>query len=102
MRPHTHLITPGDHYSPGTGSAVPTVVHGLSAATPAEEPLPAVLVARGTYPDRYPSAQAIEYPLIAPRRHDRYADLALGRVGLGRPGARRVLAPALTALETPQ
>ena len=102
MRPHTHLITPGDHFSPGTGSAVPTVVHGLSAATPADEPSPAVLVARGTYPDRYLSAQAIEYPLRTLRRHDRYADLALGRIGLGRPGARRVLAPALTALETPR
>ena len=102
MRGHTHLITPGDHFSPGTGSAVPTVVHGLSAATPAQEPSPAVLVARGTYPDRYPSAQAIEYPLRTPRRHDRYADLALGRIGLGRPGARRILAPALTALEEPE
>ena len=101
MKRHTHLITPGDHFSPGTGSAVPTVVHGLSAATPADEPLPAVLVARGTYPDRYPSAEAIEYPLRTARRHDRYADLALGRIGLGRPGARRVLTPALTTLETP-
>lgn len=101
MRRHAHLITPGDHFSPGTGSAVPTVVHGLSAATPLDEPSPAVLVARGTYPDRYPSAQVIEYPLRSPHRHDRYVDLALGRMGLGRPGARRVLAPALTALETP-
>ena len=102
MRGHTHLITPGDHFSPSTGSAVPTVVHGLSAATPAHEPPPAVLVARGTYPDRYPSAQAIEYPLRSPRRHDRYADLALSRLGLGRPGVRRVLAPALSALEEPE
>lgn len=99
MMRHTHLITPGDHFSPGTGSAVPTVVHGLSGATPEDEPPPSVLVAHGTYPDRYTSAEAIEYPLRAARRRDRYADPALGRIGLGRPGARRVLTPAFAALE---
>ena len=94
---HVHLITPGDHFSPRTGSAIPTVVHGLCASTPAGDPVPAVLVARGTYPDRYPSAEVVEYPLVQGRRTDRYADPALGRIGFGRPGARRVLAPALAA-----
>ena len=94
---HVHLITPGDHFSARTGSAIPTVVHGLCAATPEADPVPAVLVARGTYPDRYPSAEAIEYPLRPARRTDRYVDPALGRIGLGRPGARRVLTPALAA-----
>ncbi|MFC8597461.1 glycosyltransferase family 4 protein [Isoptericola sp. NPDC057191] len=91
-----HLLTPGDHYSPSTGSAVPTVVHGLSAATPADAPRPSVLVAAGTYADRYPSADAIEYALAAPRRWDRYADLALGRALAVRPGARRPLRTALS------
>ena len=27
-----HAITPGDHFSPLTGSAIPTVVHGLAGA----------------------------------------------------------------------
>ena len=47
LRPLVHAITPGDHFSPLTGSAVPTVVDGLSRAIidrPAR-----VLVARGTY-----------------------------------------------------
>lgn len=95
MRRHTHLITPGDHFSPRTGSAIPTVVHGLSAATPEAEPRPRVLVAHSTYPDRYPSAEVVEFTLRPTRRLDRYLDPALGRAGLPRPGARRVLAPAL-------
>jgi glycosyltransferase involved in cell wall biosynthesis len=78
-----HVITPGDHFSPSTGSAVPTVVHGLSAATPAGQPRPAVVVARGTYPDRYPSAEVLEYDERPPRRTDRYADLLAART-LGR------------------
>ena len=94
MRRHTHLITPGDHFSPRTGSAIPTVVHGLSGATAPSTPRPAVLVARGTYPDRYPSADAIEYTLRTYRPLDRYVDPALGTAGFPRPGARRVLRPA--------
>ena len=94
MRRHTHLITPGDHYSPKTGSAIPTVVHGLSGATAPTAPPPAVLVARGTYPDRYPSAEAIEYTLRASRTLDRYIDPVLGMAGFPRPGARRALRPA--------
>lgn len=99
MRRHTHLITPGDHFSPRTGSAIPTVVDGLSSAGPSGSRRPAVLVARGTYPDRYPSAEAIEFAPRPTRRLDRYLDPALGRAGLGRPGARRVLSPAVVALE---
>lgn len=63
---HVHVITPGDHFSPSTGSAVPTVVNGLCYGLPPGEIRPAVVVARGTYADRYPSAEAIEY-VEAPR-----------------------------------
>lgn len=83
-----HVITPGDHFSPRTGSAIPTVVDGLSRATPADEPRPAVLVARGTYPDRYDSADAVEYDQAAGHRRDRYLDAALARAGLPRIGIR--------------
>jgi len=95
-----HIITPGDHFSPSTGSAIPTVVHGLSRATPPGEPRPAVLVGRGTYPDRYDSADAIEYALARGRRFDRYLDVALARVGLPRPAARRSYAAALRGQHT--
>lgn len=90
-----HLITPGDHFSPRTGSAIPTVVHGLSAAAPADGPRAAVLVARGTMAERYPSADCLEYEAASPRRVDRYLDLVAGRLGRRRPGVQRSFAAAL-------
>ncbi|MGN7704259.1 glycosyltransferase family 4 protein [Cellulosimicrobium sp. 22601] len=92
-----HVITPGDHFSPRTGSAVPTVVDGLSRHARAEGPRPAVVVAAGTYPDRYDSAEVLEYAPAAPRRSDRWLDAAAGRLGLARPGARRVLGATVSA-----
>jgi len=90
-----HLLTPGDHYSPSTGSAIPTVVHGLSAATPPGVPRPAVLVARDTYPDRYDSADALEYQAAPGSRLDRPLDAALSRIGLPRVRARNAFAGSL-------
>lgn len=90
-RRQAHVITPGDHFSPSTGSAIPSVVHGLAAAS---ERRPVVLVAEGTYPDRYSSADVIEYPMLesphGAARWTRAVDVALGRSGLPRPWARRV------------
>ncbi|MBD8078948.1 glycosyltransferase family 4 protein [Cellulosimicrobium arenosum] len=92
-----HLLTPGDHYSPRTGSAVPTVVHGLASASARR---PTVLVARGTYPDRYASADVVEYDQApVPPRAARAADAGLGRLGLPRPAARRELGAALSGQE---
>ncbi|HOC14501.1 MAG TPA: glycosyltransferase family 4 protein [Propionicimonas sp.] len=93
LRPLVHAITPGDHFSPLTGSAVPTVVDGLSRAIidrPAR-----VLVARGTYAERYDSAEAVEYEPAAARRSDRVLDLARSRLGLSRVGTKRQWAAAL-------
>ncbi|TAM69461.1 MAG: glycosyltransferase family 1 protein [Microbacteriaceae bacterium] len=84
---HVHVITPGDHFSPSTGSAIPTVVHGLAAAAP--EHRAAVVVAHGTYADRYDSADIIEYPPVVRHRLDRYVDAGLSRVAGARPMARR-------------
>lgn len=94
---HVHLITPGDHYSPLTGSAVPTVVHGLAQATPEDQPRPGVLVAHGTYADRYDSADIIEYAAAPPMRIGRRLDPLLGRLGRPRPVAARTFAAALRA-----
>ena len=96
-RRHVHIITPGDHYSPRTGSAIPTVVHGLCGATPEGEPRPAVVVRRDTYPDRYDSADIIEYETARPlqlgnAKIQRYLDGGLGALGLPRVAARRELA----------
>lgn len=91
-RPHVHVITPGDHFSPRTGSAVPTVVHGLATGRPADQDPPAVVVARGTYQDRYQSARIVEYDQRTGRRFDRHIDAALSRGGLPRLLARRSFA----------
>ncbi|OLT55338.1 glycosyltransferase [Cellulosimicrobium sp. CUA-896] len=57
-------------------------------------PAARVLVARGTYPDRYASATVLEYPEAVARPADRYLDAALPRLGLPRLAARRVLGAA--------
>ncbi|GMA24894.1 hypothetical protein GCM10025864_26530 [Luteimicrobium album] len=97
----THLITPGDHYSPLTGSAVPTVVHGLSSATPVGEASPVVVVARGTYAERYDDARIVEYDDHVPGRLAgkamRYVDPVCGAVLGTRPAARRRSRPAVEA-----
>jgi glycosyltransferase involved in cell wall biosynthesis len=94
--PEVHVLTPGDHFSPRTGSAIPTVVDGLCAVLPAgTTPRPRVVVADGTYPDRYPSADVVGYPQAAARPADRYVDALAGRLGLPRPGVRRELRPTL-------
>lgn len=99
--PEVHVLTPGDHFSPRTGSAIPTVVDGLCAALPAgAAPRPRVVVADGTYPDRYASAEPVGYPLVTSRRADRYVDALAGRLDLPRPGVRRTLRPTLRAQDT--
>ncbi|WP_407316564.1 glycosyltransferase family 4 protein [Isoptericola halotolerans] len=94
-RPLVHVLTPGDHFSPRTGSAIPTVVDGLSTGAPAGGPRATVVVAAGTYPQRYPSADAVEYSPVPARPADRYVDVALARLGLPRAGVRRTLRAAL-------
>lgn len=84
-----HVLTPGDHYSPSTGSATATVVDGLCASRPRGEPMPRVAVARGTFADRYTSADAIEYDEHRMHRWSRYTDAASSRLGVPRMSARR-------------
>jgi glycosyltransferase involved in cell wall biosynthesis len=99
-RPIYHVITPGDHYSPETGSAIPTVVHGLvRAGEQSNRFAQSVVVQAGTYANRYRSGQILEYrggP--PPTRRERAADAALGRAGLTRPFATRAYRPVAEAL----
>lgn len=100
MRRQVHVITPGDHFSPRTGSAVPTVVDGLCRFAPSDSGRASVAVARGTYEDRYDSADVIEYQPASPlpgRLDDvgRYLDVASARFGLPRWFSRRPLAASL-------
>jgi glycosyltransferase involved in cell wall biosynthesis len=92
-----HAITPGDHYSPRTGSAIPTVVDGIArAAAASSHARHDVLVAAGTYPDRYDSARAVEYVQAAHlSRTDRQVDRLSGLLVRRRPRANAQLAPML-------
>src|SRR5659263_283015 len=104
MRP-VHVITPGDHFSPNTGSAIPTVVDGLCRYRPDGSPKPAVAVARGTYSDHYDSAEIIEYDQTPQLRlpgplSERHLDGALSLLGLPRWASRRTLAPTVRAQST--
>jgi glycosyltransferase involved in cell wall biosynthesis len=95
-----HAITPGDHFSPRTGSAIPTVVHGLASASgqdPAWEH--AVLLDRSTYAPRYPSARVIEYTgASGPSAVERVADPLLARWGRPRRATERYWRPLAAAL----
>jgi glycosyltransferase involved in cell wall biosynthesis len=95
VRRLVHLITPGDHFSPSTGSAIPTVVDGLSRSAANEAYPSAVLVARGTYADRYDSADALEYDLPVQSATHRYLDAVRGKLGLPRTGVQAAFAAAL-------
>lgn len=96
MKPrYIHVITPGDHFSPRTGSAIPTVVNGLATAC-APRARDAVAVARGTYPDRYDSADVLEYEAVSRRRAHRYLDASISRLGLPRVMARRAYAASVS------
>jgi len=96
-----HAITPGDHFSPRTGSAIPTVVHGLAGAA-SRDPDPvqhAVVIDRSTMRPRYDSARLIEYDRAAwLTRGDRSLDLVRGRLGLPRRGVERFYAPLVDAV----
>ncbi len=94
-----HVPTPGDHYSPATGSAVMTIIHALSRRHAAAGGASRIVVGAGTRHD-YPVGVCVEVafgPL--PTRRQKLLDAAAGRIGLGRPFADRLYAPALGAIE---
>lgn len=95
-----HAITPGDHFSPLTGSAIPTVVHGLAgAALRAGGPRHRVVVDRSTWHPRYDSAEVIEYTgARPPDRRARYADALRGRLGMPRTAVAAYYRPIAEAV----
>ncbi|MFD6700720.1 MULTISPECIES: glycosyltransferase family 4 protein [unclassified Microbacterium] len=95
-----HAITPGDHFSPRTGSAVPTVVHLLAdAAVRAGDARHGVILDRTTMSPRYDGVDLIEYdgaPGVT--RNGHYFDAAAGRLGLLRPRVAQWFAPLADAV----
>ena len=97
-----HAITPGDHFSPLTGSAIPTVVDGLArGASAVGDPRHRIVVERSTYRPRYDSADVIECePARAPGRIRRTFDAIGGRLGMPRSAVAAYYGPTAAALRT--
>jgi glycosyltransferase involved in cell wall biosynthesis len=98
-----HAITPGDHFSPRTGSAIPTVVHGMATAALADSKEPSypqyVLIGENTYRPRYDSATPIEFVDVAPpTRNERLIEAGLAAFGRPRRGSERYWQPQVDAL----
>ena len=95
---HVHLPTPGDHYSPATGSAIMTIVYELARRHARAGGETRVVVGRGTRQD-YSVGTTVETdfsPLLSRRR--KLVDAALGRAGLPRPFGVSLYAPAREAI----
>ena len=96
-----HAITPGDHFSPRTGSAIPTVVDGLAAAGARDGATfhQFVVLDRTTMTPRYLSASPVEYTGV-PRssRRERYMDLFSGLIARPRLGMARYYEPVAIAI----
>jgi glycosyltransferase involved in cell wall biosynthesis len=93
-----HIPTPGDHYSPATGSATMTVIHHLADAHAERGGETRLIVNRGTRHD-YGVGECIEVNARPyPPTWKRAVDAAVSVVGLGRPMAAGVYRPHLSAV----
>jgi glycosyltransferase involved in cell wall biosynthesis len=98
-----HLPTPGDHYSPATGSAIMTIINGLTRIHQSRGHPTQILVSKGTtvgYPP-YPEGELCELdiPPALPSKFGKLMDAGFGRIFHRRPIASRqfsAVAPALT------
>lgn len=94
-----HIPTPGDHYSPATGSALMTIIYELAREHERHGGQTRIVVGRGTRHD-YPVGVPVEvdFPPLLSRRA-KGADAALGRLGLPRRFGPTLYEPALRAVE---
>lgn len=93
-----HIPTPGDHYSPATGSAIMTIIYELARVHQADGGRTQVIVSRGTRHD-YPVGQCIEVDAtVPPRKWQKTIDIAAGRAGLSRRYSSAVYRPHVEAI----
>lgn len=97
--PLLHIPTPGDHYSPSTGSATMTVIYELSRQHTKRGGDTVIVVSSGTRHD-YDVGRAIEtgYSGALPSRKQVMSDALLGRFGAPRIATLRAFAPAVHAI----
>lgn len=96
---HVQLPTPGDHYSPATGSAVMTIIYELGREHAKRGGETRIVVGRGTRHD-YPVGTPVEvdFPPL-PSRRQKLVDAGLGRLGLPRRFGVSLYEPARAAIE---
>jgi glycosyltransferase involved in cell wall biosynthesis len=96
-----HVPTPGDHYSPATGSAVITVVYELARQHAQRGGTTRIVVGRGTT-DGYPAYAVGELAEVnfgaPPGKLAKLLDVAAGRAGISRPFASRRYGPVAEAV----
>jgi glycosyltransferase involved in cell wall biosynthesis len=96
---HVHVPTPGDHYSPATGSAVMTIIHELARVHARHGGETQIVVSRGTRHD-YDLGNCIEVEVTPPpKTWQKVADVALARARLPRPFSTAAYRPATTAIQ---
>lgn len=94
-----HVPTPGDHYSPSTGSAVMTIIHALTVRHAAAGGASRIIVGAGTRHDYTEGdCQEVDFGPL-PSRNRKLLDAAAGRLGFGRLVTERIYRPALDAIE---
>lgn len=93
-----HVPTPGDHYSPATGSAIMTIIYELSRQHEHSGGRSVVLVSEGTRHD-YPVGDCVVVPFaLPPTRQQKLVDAGLGLLGFPRAFAGAPYRPACNAL----
>src|SRR5690349_21441465 len=93
-----HIPTPGDHYSPATGSAIPTIIYEISRWHDRAGGTTHILVGKGTRHD-YPIGECVEVDFTAPPGKPQKAmDAILGKLGVGRPFGAAAYRPASKAI----
>jgi glycosyltransferase involved in cell wall biosynthesis len=96
---YIHIPTPGDHYSPATGSATMTVIYELSRQHQEAGGRTRIVVGRGTRHD-YPVGDCVEVDFQGlPTKREKLADAVFGSFGFVRRFATATYEPALAAIE---
>lgn len=93
-----HVPTPGDHYSPATGSAPMTIIYNLTRVHQERGHDTTLVVGRGTRHD-YPVGHVATVPFPPlPSRAEKAMDVGSGRLGLRRRFVQGTYRPALDAI----
>ena len=101
VQPWVFIPTPGDHYSPSTGSANITRIYRLTEQHVAAGGDVQVIIGSNSHPDIYRIGEVIrvDYPASG-GRYGRAMDVALGHLNLQRRFTANVYAQAAAALPT--